>query len=161
MKDEASKSREYRFGNCSLTLEFGDITSSQANVIVSSDDYRLTMGGGVSAAIRRAGGEAVMFDAAKKVPANIGDVIVTTAGNLSAAYIFHAITIGPQGHDKDPRSVLEMTTQRCFELLNTLGLNSIALPAIGAGLAGFSYEDVAIQMAEHIVGIFRTSQRPL
>lgn len=161
MKDEASKSREYRFGNCSLTLEFGDITSSQADVIVSSDDYRLTMGGGVSAAIRRSGGEAVMFDAAKKVPANIGDVIVTTAGNLHAAYIFHAITIGPQGHDKDPGSVLEMTTQRCFELLNTLGLNSIALPAIGAGLAGFSYEDVAIKMAEHIVGIFRTSQRPL
>jgi O-acetyl-ADP-ribose deacetylase (regulator of RNase III) len=161
MKDEASKRRAYRFGNCSLTLEFGDITSSQADVIVSSDDYRLTMGGGVSAAIRRTGGEAVMFHAAKRIPANLGDVIVTTAGNLPASYIFHAITIGPQGRAKDPSSVLEMTTQKCFALLNTLGLNSIALPAIGAGLAGFSYEDVAVQMSEHIVSIFRTSQQPL
>jgi O-acetyl-ADP-ribose deacetylase (regulator of RNase III) len=161
MKGEASVCRDYRFGNCKLTLEFGDITSSQADVIVSSDDYMLTMGGGVSAAIRRAGGEAVMVDAAKKTPANLGEVIVTTAGNLSAAYVFHAITIGPQGRAKDPMSVLEMTTQRCFELLDTFGLHSIAFPAIGAGVAGFSYEDVAVQMAEQIVGIFRKSQRPL
>lgn len=102
-----------------------------------------------------------MIDAAKKTPANLGEVIVTTAGNLPAAYVFHAITIGPQGRAKDSKSVLEMTTQRCFELLNTFGLHTIAFPAIGAGVAGFSYEDVAVHMAEQIVSIFGTSQRPL
>jgi O-acetyl-ADP-ribose deacetylase (regulator of RNase III) len=71
MNDETSEHRDYQFGNCTLTLEFGDITSSQADVIVSSDDYMLTMRGGVSAAIRRVGGEAVMIDAAKKTPANL------------------------------------------------------------------------------------------
>ena len=115
MNDETSEHRDYQFGNCTLTLEFGDITSSQADVIVSSDDYMLTMRGGVSAAIRRVGGEAVMIDAAKKTPANLGDVIVTTAGNLHAAYVFHAITIGPHGRAEDPKSVLKKTMQRCFE----------------------------------------------
>ena len=160
MRDEASsKRRDYQFGNCSLTLEFGDITSSPADVIVSSDDYLITAGGGVSAAIRRAGGEAVMTDAAKQTPAKLGEVIVTTAGNLLAAHVFHAITIGPRGRAKDPASVLQRTTRRCFKLLDALGLQSIAFPAIGAGVAGFSYEDVAVQMAEQIVSIFRKSQR--
>jgi hypothetical protein len=88
-------------------------------------------------------------------------VIVTTAGNLHAAYVFHAITIGPHGRAEDPKSVLKKTMQRCFELLNTFSLHRIAFPAIGAGVAGFSYEDVAVEMAEQIVDIFRTSQRPL
>ncbi len=144
-----------------MTLEFGDITSSQADVLVSSDDYVLSMGGGVSAAIRRAGGEAVMLDAAKKTPAELGDVIVTTAGNLPAAYLFHAITIGEGGRAEDAASVLQKATVRCFELLDTLGLETIAFPAIGAGVAGFSYEEVAVKMAEQIVAVFKRSQRPL
>ncbi len=35
-------------------------------------------------------------------------------------------------------------------MLDVLRLNSIAFPAIGAGVAGFSYTDVAVQMAEVI-----------
>jgi O-acetyl-ADP-ribose deacetylase (regulator of RNase III) len=38
-----------------------------------------------------------------------------------------------------------------MKLLTTLGLSSIAFPAIGAGLAGFAYEDVAVNMAEVII----------
>ena len=114
MRDDVSNRRTYRFGSCSLTLEFGDITSSQADVIVSSDDYMLTMGGGVSAAILRAGGEAVMLDAAKKTPAALGDVIVTTAGNLPAAYVFHVITIGSGERANDAESVIQMATERCL-----------------------------------------------
>ena len=161
MRDDGTNRKTYRFGSCSLTLEFGDITSSQSDVIVSSDDYMLTMGGGVSAAIRRTGGEAVMLDAAKKTPAALGDVIVTTAGNLPAAYVFHAITIGEEGRSNDAESVIQKVTGRCFELLDTLALETIAFPAIGAGLAGFSYEDVALKMAEQIVAVFKRSQRPL
>ena len=70
-----------------MTLEFGDIPKSKAQVLVSSDDSYLTMGGGVSVAILRAGGNAIAIDAAKKVPASLGDVVVTTAGSLPAQYI--------------------------------------------------------------------------
>ena len=145
-----TKRRTYRFGKSQFSLEFGDITTSAAQVLVSSDDYYLSMEGGVSAAIREAGGNAIVLDAAKKVPATLGDVVVTTAGTLPAQYIFHAITIGLQDKEVTSEEVIKQTTHRCMRLLDAMGLHSIAFPAIGTGLAGFSYEDVAIQMAQVI-----------
>ena len=154
--------RTYRFGESQLALEFGDITTSKAQVIVSSDDYYLSMGGGVSAAIRMAGGNAIVLDATKKVPAAIGDVVVTTAGALPAQHIFHAVTIGPHTVEMPPEEeVIKQTTQRCMQLLDAMGLHSIAFPAIGAGAAGFSYEDVAVQMAEVIADDLLKRKRPV
>jgi O-acetyl-ADP-ribose deacetylase (regulator of RNase III) len=115
------------------------------------------MGGGVSAAILRAGGQSILIDAAKKIPAKPGDVVVTSAGSLRAQHIFHAITIGDES--VGPRKIVERATQRCLELMDTLGLNSIAFPAIGAGVAGFEYEEVASHMAAVIVGHLSTSRR--
>jgi O-acetyl-ADP-ribose deacetylase (regulator of RNase III) len=140
--------RSYQFGPSRLTICFGDIVSAEAQVIVSSDDYYITMGGGVSAAILRAGGAAILLDAAKRVPAALGDVVVTTAGTLKAQYIFHAITIGPNPNDLSHADVVERTTRRCMRLLDGLQLTSIAFPAIGAGVARFSIEEVAAMMAE-------------
>jgi O-acetyl-ADP-ribose deacetylase (regulator of RNase III) len=62
-------SRYYTFEKSRITVVFGDITSSTAQAIVSSDDYYITMGGGVSGAILGRGGQEIMIDAAKKVPA--------------------------------------------------------------------------------------------
>jgi O-acetyl-ADP-ribose deacetylase (regulator of RNase III) len=50
--------RTYQLGKSQLTLRFGDITGSDAQVLVSSGDCYLSMGGGVSAAILSAGGNA-------------------------------------------------------------------------------------------------------
>ncbi len=156
MGDPVTK-RTYRIGQSTLTLQFGDLTVSEADVLVSSDDSYLSMGGGVSAAILRAGGENIMRDAAKKVPGKIGDVIVTTAGSLRAKYVFHAITIGDGG--LEPTEIVARATRRCLELLDALGLSSIAFPAIGAGVAGFAYQDVAVRMAGVIVDSLKDSRR--
>jgi O-acetyl-ADP-ribose deacetylase (regulator of RNase III) len=153
------KKRTYEIGQSTLTLEFGDLTTSNAEVLVSSDDSYVTMGGGVSAAILRAGGDAIMIDAAKKVPARLGDVVVTSAGSLQARHIFHAITISDE--KLEPKEVISRATRRCLELLVSLDLRSIAFPAIGAGVAGFSYEDVAVRMAEVMVEFLGSSQRPI
>ena len=59
------RKRTYQFGQSTLTLEFGDITTSTAPALVSSDDYYLSMGGGVSRAILRAGGQSIALEAAK------------------------------------------------------------------------------------------------
>lgn len=140
----------YRVGKSRLTLKFGDLTTSTADVIVSSDDTYISMGGGVSAAILRIGGEAIALDAAKKVPAALGEIVVTTAGALKAQYVFHAITIGPNPKNLSNKEIVEKTTKRCMQLLEGLQLSSIAFPAIGAGAAGFAYEDVAATMANVI-----------
>jgi len=106
----------YHIGKSRLTLTFGDITSSDAQVLVSSDDYYLSMGGGVSAAILEAGGNSIALDAVKRVPAMLGDVVVTTAGTLRAQYIFHAITIGNDIETVDGAKIVQRTTRRCLQL---------------------------------------------
>lgn len=153
------KRRVHKVGASTVALEFGDITTSKADVLVSSDDSYLTMGGGVSAAIRRAAGQQIILEAAKKVPAKLGDVIVTGAGSLPAKHVFHAITIGDR--KAAAGDVVTLATRRSLTLLKALGLFSIAFPTIGAGVAGFSIADVAKNMAEAIFGELCDSAEPL
>ena len=117
------------------------------------------MGAGVGAAILAAGGESIAIDAAKKVPAAVGDVVVTVGGALPAQYIFHAITLGSS--DLSPGNVVTRTTHRCMQLVYHLGLSSIAFPAIGAGVAGFPYEEVAARMADVIVSSLVQNKRAI
>jgi O-acetyl-ADP-ribose deacetylase (regulator of RNase III) len=145
--------RVYRLGKSDLVLRFGDITTSKAQVLVSSDDYFLSMGGGVSATIRMAGGNTISLDAAKQIPLQVGDVAVTTAGTLPARFVFHAVTLGPGGATTSTEEIIRGTTAKCLALLKPLGVSSIAFPAIGAGTAGFNMDDVAVHMAEIIATV--------
>ncbi len=146
-------SRTYEVGRSKITLRFGDIITSKADALVSSDDYLLSMGGGVSAAIRLAGGARIAADASKMVGARAGDVIVSTAGDLPAKYILHAITIGSGRQNLPSEAIVRQTTQRVLQLLPLLGCTSVAFPAIGAGVAGIPYETVASEMAGALVSV--------
>jgi len=117
-KDGTTRQRTYQVGESTLSLEFGDITGSKADVLVSSDDSYLTMGGGVSAAIRRAAGQGILLEVAKKIPAKLGDVVVTGAGSLPAKHVFHAITIG-EG-EAVSGDVVANATRRSLKLLRML-----------------------------------------
>lgn len=54
--------RVYTINNSTLRVIFGDITTSGTDAIVSSDDAYLTMGGGVSRAIRMCAGNDIYKD---------------------------------------------------------------------------------------------------
>ena len=84
--------KEYHINNSTIKIIFGNILDSQVEVIVSSDDCHITMGGGVSMAIKRKEGTgAIMLDAKKNIPAEIGDVVVSTAGtSIEAASVSEA-----------------------------------------------------------------------
>ena len=83
----------HRIGNSEVKVISGDICQSKCEVIVSSDDSRLTQGGGVSRAIACAGGDDIRRQISNLIPVDLGDVAVTTAGELTQKYIFHAVTI--------------------------------------------------------------------
>src|ERR1700691_1547754 len=116
--------------------------------------------GGVSEAIRRVGGARVAADASKMVPARAGDVVVSTAGDLSAKYVLHAITIGRGQLDLPADAIVRQTTQRVMHLLPLLGCKTVAFPAIGAGVAGIPYELVASEMAGALVGVLLDTEDP-
>lgn len=153
--------RTYEVGGSKVRIAFGDITASNAEVVVSSDDEFLTMGGGVSRAIRKAAGNAIEAERAKMVPAKVGEVVVTSAGRLPAKYVFHAITVGwnnlvdssldAEGRRTQHEAIVRQATRRAMELLPVLGCRSIAFPAIGTGVARMAVETVASQMASSIV----------
>jgi O-acetyl-ADP-ribose deacetylase (regulator of RNase III) len=83
----------YELNKTIFRVTYGDITQLKTEAIVSSDDNYLSMGGGVSGAISKAGGKSIREEARKYIPLKVGDVAVTSAGNLPAKYIFHAVTI--------------------------------------------------------------------
>jgi O-acetyl-ADP-ribose deacetylase (regulator of RNase III) len=150
-----SSRRTYQIAGSRLTIDVGSVLDVPAEVVVSSDDYQLTMGGGVSAAIRTAAGSALVLDASKAIPREAGDVVVTTAGALPARYVFHVVTIGPHYWDEpgaveDVAELVRHATHSCLELMQPLGVRSIAFPALGTGSAGYPIEASAAAMAEVI-----------
>lgn len=158
MNDE----KAYQFGKSRLIIKFGDLTSAVTDVIVSSDDAYLSMGGGVSASILRAGGDVIARDARKNVPCQMGDVVVTSAGKLEAKYVFHAITI--DWSQKDEFTVeksINSIIKKSLNVLSVLGLKSIAFPAIGTGTARYSLEDVAHFMSMAISEFLSNSDEEL
>lgn len=153
------KPREYRFNNSCLTIILDDILESKAEVIVSSDDNQISMGGGVSLSIYNKGGSNIQADARRKLPASVGDVVVSTAGNLEhQKYVFHCLTLDFQQHSDAQLSqnedlqkyIIQHSIDKCFILLHALDINSIAFPCIGTGFAHFSIQKVAEIMADSI-----------
>lgn len=155
--------RDYHFNNSLLRIKFCDIIEANTDVIVNSDDYLLPMTDGLAAYLLEKGGPDISNDARKKQNAELGDVVVTTAGKLPHKFIFHCITVSPQGHFKqvadekqeEMRSemeeyVIRHSITKCFRLLSALDLESIAIPCIGVRRAGFSFERVGKIMAEVI-----------
>lgn len=152
------ESRQYIFNNSTLTVKFGNILDTKAEVIVSSDDCYITMGGGVSRAILMAGGDIIIKDAQKMCPVPLGDVVVTTAGKMERQkYVYHCITIDKKrrlqilSHQVTEKDVLnyllQHTVNKCFQLMQAMDLTSIAFPAIGAGAARIPIRKVIEQMS--------------
>lgn len=153
--------RKYKFNNSTLTIVFGDILTSKAEVIVSSDDTGISMGSGISGCIRKAGGDGIREDAQKKLPAQLGDVVVSTAGELEyQKFIFHCLTCNEHQSDNNNRQlantkdkddfILNHSVDKCLRLLQSLDLSSIAFPCIGAGGAHIPMQEVAEIMSNKI-----------
>lgn len=142
----------HRIGNSEVKVISGDICDSKCEVIVSSDDSRLTQGGGVSLAIAHAGGDDIRRQIANLIPVDLGDVAVTTAGNMPQKYIFHAVTIDLEESrtiDEGLQDfIVRNSVRRCLRLMSVLKLSSIAFPIVGAGVAGIPAERAGRRMAE-------------
>lgn len=137
-------SQSYTIGNSTVTLRIGDIIDSQAKVIVSSDDDHLTMAGGVSKAIYEAGGDTIRQDAQKQAGRHdIGDVVITSAGNLHCDHVFHGISRRVQERPTsktvdEAKATIGQIVRKSIALLVDMGLTSIAFPAIGTGFGAVS-----------------------
>uniref|UniRef100_A0A671UH22 Poly [ADP-ribose] polymerase n=1 Tax=Sparus aurata TaxID=8175 RepID=A0A671UH22_SPAAU len=118
----------------------GDITKLGADALVNAANEDLDHGGGVAAALSKAGGPQVQKEsrALVKQAGKIatGDVVVTTGGNLNCKKLLHAVgpVAGKSGGRE--RALLEKTVQSALNLAEMFELESIAIPCISSGLFG-------------------------
>jgi O-acetyl-ADP-ribose deacetylase (regulator of RNase III) len=137
---------ERRINRSTLHLFYCDITSLDVDVVVSSDDVDLSMGGGVSAALLRAGGVSLWREARTKAPIPLGGVAVTTAGQLRAKRVFHAAVLNQSSRELTTADLVATVTGKCLKLCDELGFESIAFPVLATGAARLPREESAVAM---------------
>jgi O-acetyl-ADP-ribose deacetylase len=122
-----------------LEIVEGDLTRERVDAIVNAANAHLAHGGGVAAAIARAGGPEVQRESDAWVrahgPVSHADPAVTTAGKMPAKYVIHAV--GPKWGEGDEDRKLAEAVRGSLEQAEALSLSSIAFPAISTGIFGF------------------------
>ncbi len=121
-----------------------DITTMRVDVIVNAANSHLAGGGGVDGAVHRAAGPSLKAELRDRYDGcPTGSAVITSAGNLAATYVVHAV--GPRWHDgdHDEPDKLRSAYRRAFQLAAEHGAASVASPSISTGIYGFPVEEAA------------------
>ena len=129
-----------------IVLSEGDITEQDVDAIVNAANSHLVLGAGVAGAIRAKGGPAIQAECDRIGPIEVGDAAVTGAGDLPARYVIHAGGMPPMGEATEES--IASSLRRSLELANVMGCCSVAVPAFGAGIGGFSTQRCAEVLLE-------------
>jgi len=121
--------------NSILELFDGDITEMDTDAIVNAANAQLVLGGGVAGAIRQKGGPTIQQECSKIGGAFVGGAVITTGGKLKAKFVIHAV--GPRMGEGNEDEKLKNATLNSLKLADKHNLESIAFPAISAGIFGF------------------------
>jgi O-acetyl-ADP-ribose deacetylase (regulator of RNase III) len=141
-----------QLGESTLRIFHGDLATVRADVLVASDDDRLIVDGGLAASLQRVGGPAV-YEEARVVPRReLGTVIPTTAGELPARQVFHAIVVDRTRQKPTTAELIQRAVEQCLKLCDERGFTSIAFPALATGAGQFSAEASAMAI---VVQIYR------
>jgi O-acetyl-ADP-ribose deacetylase len=137
-----------------ILLLQGDLTEMDVDAIVNAANNDLQPGGGVAGAIRRKGGEAIQreCDAIGSIP--VGGAAITTGGKLRARHVIHAASMQLGG--ATTARALRSSTAHALRIASEKGLHSIAFPAVGTGIAGFSVPECAQIMLREAVEHLKT-----
>jgi O-acetyl-ADP-ribose deacetylase len=118
-----------------------DITTLEVDAIANAANTRLLHGGGVAAAIARAGGPAIDEESRAAAPIGLGEAVATSGGHMPCRWVIHAATMelgGPTSAD-----VIRRATAATLARADDLGARSLALVAFGTGVGGFPLEEAA------------------
>ena len=118
-----------------------DVTTLEVDAIANAANTQLAHGGGVAAAIARAGGPDIQRESNERAPIGLGEAVETGAGAMPARWVIHAATMelgGPTSAE-----IVERATQSTLAVAERLGCRSLGLVAYGTGVGGFPLDEAA------------------
>jgi eukaryotic-like serine/threonine-protein kinase len=119
----------FQVGLVRIQCVLGDIAEVAADGIVNSANDEMKMNLGVAGALSRKGGAQIEEEAMRGGRRALGECIATTGGSLSCRRVLHAVSAWKEA------SCIARTCQRALLLAEELGLRSLAIPALGTGVA--------------------------
>jgi O-acetyl-ADP-ribose deacetylase len=123
-----------------VEFEVGDLTGQQVDAIVNAANESLLGGGGVDGAIHRAGGPEILAESRTLGGCATGDAKPTTAGQLPARWVIHAVGPVWRGGRQREAEQLASAHRRALEVARDLGARTVAFPAISCGIYGYPPE---------------------
>ncbi|MEN8248359.1 MAG: O-acetyl-ADP-ribose deacetylase [Bacteroidota bacterium] len=137
-----------------IDLIQGDITQLNVDVIVNAANSSLRGGGGVDGAIHRAGGRAILDECLLIGGCDVGEAVITTAGNMPSKHVIH--TVGPvwRGGNLGEADKLANCYINSLKLAKENNLRTIAFPNISTGVYGYPKQpaaDIAIRSIQEVI----------
>jgi O-acetyl-ADP-ribose deacetylase (regulator of RNase III) len=146
---------ERNVGGTRIAVVEGDITALEVDAVVNAANERLAHGGGVAAAIARAGAPVVQDESTRWVrehgPVGPGMSAVTGAGPMPADIVIHVV--GPvYAAGKDNARLLTAAVDAALGAAAKREVGRVALPAISAGIFGYPMAEAAEVIVAAVTG---------
>jgi len=136
----------------------GDLVEQDVDAIVNAANNDLVLGAGVAGAIRKRGGPALQRECDAHGPIKVGGAAITGAGELAARRVIHAASMSLGG--RTTAKSLKSSMDDSFRLAREDGVRSIAIPAVGTGIAGFPMDECARVMAASLHDALKSGWTP-
>jgi O-acetyl-ADP-ribose deacetylase (regulator of RNase III) len=140
--------KEVTINGVRLRILRGDLTEARTDAVVNAANSHLQHGGGVAGAIVRKGGRIIQEESNRIGFVPVGKAAITGAGALKARFVVH--TVGPMWGEGDEEVKLRSAVRNTLKLASERGFESIAMPAISAGIFGFPKAACAHIIVEEI-----------
>ena len=133
-----------------LTVVVGDLTAQDVDAVVNAANEQLQHGGGVAAALAKAGGPEVQAESdqwvAQHGEVGPGQAAVTTAGAMPAQTLVHVV--GPRYRTgQDNEGLLRQAVEAALDGAREAGATSVAMPMLSAGIFGYPPEEAGAVIA--------------
>ncbi|UPV77152.1 macro domain-containing protein (plasmid) [Halorussus limi] len=133
-----------------FTVTQGDIAAQRADALVNAAGTSLQMGSGVAGALRRGANGPINDEAVSKGPIELGEVAVTDAYELDAEYVIHAVAMPHYGDRQATAESIREATRNSLTKADNLRCESLVIPILGTGAAGYEFEDGAQLVCEAV-----------
>jgi len=112
----------------------------------------------VAGAIRRRGGPSIQDECTAHGPVRVGEAAITSGGQLKARHVIHAASMALGG--RTTATSLQASMTATFEIARRSAFETVAVPAVGTGIAGFPLDECARIMATCLSRAFHDGWQP-